>query len=392
MKFSIVTSFCNETEELINRVYDSIVNQTYSNFEWIITDDFSKDINTTIFVKSLPYRDSRIRYVDQKSKKEIWWNPQTYAVGDIIVVVDGDDITSKKTLEIYNYFYNKYPDVLCMTTEIKNFKSGQYSGSLYLNYENYNSHLHHVFDIKHDPDLIRNDVSDMLHHGYNRSWRNLPNIDFRDELDNRLIINDFIQLTRLEEIGKLLHIPRPLYVYNTRDDSISRRVDSDNDLTLATKDINESIFNRRKGRNIDTIKRIFEPIFIESNAFMDCGITNETSSKKLLFVTPHILSPFKQQLLNELYFDHNICYNLYDDDIDYCVVQFNSDDDYPNLFPIYENIRKYIGNKEVIIQLTYRDYKCDGDIFKKIVDFLYDKGHYISWFTYNNNYNHVKIY
>ena len=52
MKFSIVTSFYNEPIELIEAVCQSVLSQTYSNFEWVITDDFSQDEVTTNFVKT----------------------------------------------------------------------------------------------------------------------------------------------------------------------------------------------------------------------------------------------------------------------------------------------------------------------------------------------------
>ena len=64
MKFSIVTSFYNETPELIEEVCKSVLAQTYTNFEWVITDDFSQNEETTKLVKSLPERDKRIRYVE----------------------------------------------------------------------------------------------------------------------------------------------------------------------------------------------------------------------------------------------------------------------------------------------------------------------------------------
>ena len=42
MKFSIVTSFYN-TSEYVEKLYNSLLSQTYQNWEWIVTDDFSKN-------------------------------------------------------------------------------------------------------------------------------------------------------------------------------------------------------------------------------------------------------------------------------------------------------------------------------------------------------------
>ena len=41
-KFSIVTGFYNYIDDL-EKVYESIKNQTHSNWEWLVCDDFSED-------------------------------------------------------------------------------------------------------------------------------------------------------------------------------------------------------------------------------------------------------------------------------------------------------------------------------------------------------------
>lgn len=395
MKFSIVTSFYNEPPELIEEVCKSVLSQTYTNFEWIITDDFSKNEETTKLVKSLPSRDPRIKYVEEKFKKEVWWNPQTYASGDIVVTVDGDDTTFPKTLEVYNYFYNKYPDIISATTELANYKNGNknYFGSIYLNYENFASHLEYCLVMKNDPNIPRHCTNTLFSHGYNRSWRNIGGLDFKRDLDSRLIIVDFLQLTLLEEMGKILHIPRTLYGYNTREVSISRTIDDWNDREFRTQEIDQSIIDRRKGKEIPGIKRIFEQIFIESNAFLDCGINKEISAKKILFVTPNILSPLKKEQLKELYFDHTIYFNDYRDDIDYCVVQLRSPEQYNDFIKIYENIKKYIGKiKEVIVQITYEKFgEPDNNLFAKVKDFFAPRNG-IAWFDFDNEYITIKVY
>ena len=394
MKFSIVTSFYNETPELIEEVCKSVLAQTYTNFEWVITDDFSQNEETTKLVKSLPERDKRIRYVEEKYKKEVWWNPQTYATGDVVVTVDGDDHTFPKTLEVYNYFYTKYPDVICMTTELKNYKdtNRNYYGSIYINYENYKNHLDYCFDVKNDPNILRHGKNTLFTHGYNRSWRNINGLDFRGDLDSRLIIVDFLQITKLEEMGKILHIPRVLYGYNTREVSISRSKNEHNDQNLRTQEIDQSIRDRRIGKEINSIKRTFDQIYIESNAFFNCSINYDTVSKKLSYITPDIKTPLQQDQIRELFFDHQIYFNEYRDDIDYCVVQFNSQEQEKDFLPIYEKILKYIGKIEVIIQITYKKIdQPENNLFKPMVEFLQQR-HFISWFDFDNHFLEIKIY
>lgn len=396
MKFSIVSNFYNETPELVNDCCNSVLSQTYGNFEWIITEDFSQNEELVKLVKSLPERDKRIKFVQQQFKKEIYWNHQKYATGDIVMVLDGDDFTLPKTLEIYNHFYTKYPDVFCMTTELANYKNGNknYWGSIYINYENYNTHLDHVFDNKNNPKIERQGTNTLFSHGYNRSWRNIPGLDFKGNLDNKLVSIDFIQLTRLEEMGKLLHLPRVLYGYNTRDDSQSRKKDDWNDMDINTNDLNNIILDRRKGRDMNTIKRVFDQIFIESNAFFGSSLNYETTNQNILLITPEILSPLKKEQLKELFFDHTIYFNDYSkENIDYCFLQLNSPDQYDEFIKIYENYDKYVSKvKEFIVQITYKKIsQAEYSLAEKIRGFLSQR-HGISWFDFDNYYITIKVY
>lgn len=390
MKFSIVTSFYNESPKYIEEVCDSVLNQTHTNFEWIITDDFSQNKETTKLVKSLPLRDKRIRYVEEKSKKEIWWNPQTYTNGDVVITVDGDDHLFPKTLEIYDYFYSKYLDVFCMTTDVRNFIDNTYRGSVYINYENYKNHMDYIFNNKYDDSISKHGTSDYFGgHGYNRSWRNINGLDFKGDLDNRLIIVDTLQLFKLEEMGKLLHLPRALYGYNTRDTSISRHISEDNDFSLRTQELDQSLRDRRT-KEVNSIKRIFNDIFIESTAFLDCNINYDTTSKNILFVTPYKLSLSKQEQLNELYFDHNIYYNDYKDNVDYCLVLFDSHEQHIMFPNIYENIKKYIGKIQVLIQISYREIdKPENNLKDVLLNYLKNTSH--SWFDFDNHYITIKL-
>jgi len=391
MKFSVVTSFYNESPKYVEEVCNSVLNQTYTNFEWVVTDDFSQNRETTKLVKSLPSRDRRIRYVEQKSKKEVWWNPQTYAIGDVVITVDADDTIFPKTLEIYNCFYIKYPDVICMTTDVRNYVDGNYRGSVYINYENYKSHMDYIFDNKHDDSVLKHGISDYFGgHGYNRSWRNINGLDFKGDLDNKLVINDMLQLTKIEEMGKILHLPRALYGYNNRKESISRTSDEHNDVSLRTQEIDQSLRDNRK-IEVNSIKRIFNDIFIESTAFLDCSINFEVTSKDILYITPHILSLSKQEQLKELFFDHNIYFNDYRDNVDYCIILFDSPEQYDSFLIIYEKIKKYIGKIEIIIQISYRKINLpENNLKEKIVNFLNGKSIY--WFDFNNHYITIKLF
>ena len=90
MKLSIVTSFFN-SEAYIEEQSKSILSQSYQNWEWVIADDFSSDSTREKLIE-LQRKDSRIRLVELDHKKQLWWNPQLFSIGDIVCPVDGDDV------------------------------------------------------------------------------------------------------------------------------------------------------------------------------------------------------------------------------------------------------------------------------------------------------------
>ena len=58
IKFTIFTGFYNYLDDL-EKVYESIKNQTYSNWEWLVCDDFSEDPSVLEALKNLEKNDSR---------------------------------------------------------------------------------------------------------------------------------------------------------------------------------------------------------------------------------------------------------------------------------------------------------------------------------------------
>jgi teichuronic acid biosynthesis glycosyltransferase TuaG len=76
MKFTIVTSFY-EGSKFVLDLYNKIKLQTYTNWEWIVTDDFSSD-NAKELLLELAKNDRKVKYVEQSSKKQMFYNPQLF--------------------------------------------------------------------------------------------------------------------------------------------------------------------------------------------------------------------------------------------------------------------------------------------------------------------------
>lgn len=121
MKISIIVPVYN-TEKYFKKCIDSILNQTYKNFEVIIINDCSKG-NCDDIIKL--YKDKRIKYIKNKTNKGIGYNRNlgiTKAKGNYICFIDSDDYIREDFLELmqdkchndkldlcicdYNYVYN----------------------------------------------------------------------------------------------------------------------------------------------------------------------------------------------------------------------------------------------------------------------------------------------
>ena len=101
---------------------DSILNQTYSDFELIIVNDASPEDLDSI-VNS--YSDERIRYyineknIGGRDLVEQWNHSISYASGEYIILASVDDVYSLEYLECMNEMVDKYPEANVLRPRIK---------------------------------------------------------------------------------------------------------------------------------------------------------------------------------------------------------------------------------------------------------------------------------
>ena len=108
MKYSIVTPLYNK-QQYIAATIESVLSQTYSDFEFIIVDDSSTD-NSVEVVKS--YKDKRIRLYSKPNGGVS--SARNYGIlkstGEIICFLDADDLWHATYLEFLNKNIEKYPE------------------------------------------------------------------------------------------------------------------------------------------------------------------------------------------------------------------------------------------------------------------------------------------
>ena len=104
---SIITPVYN-SEKFLNKCIDSILNQTYNNFELILVDDGSADKSLQI-CDEYARKDSRIVVIHQKNQGQAVARNKALDIckGDYISFIDSDDYLKRNFLETYMHAAQK---------------------------------------------------------------------------------------------------------------------------------------------------------------------------------------------------------------------------------------------------------------------------------------------
>ena len=126
----------------ISETIDSVINQTYKNWELILVDDCSVD-NTSEIIKEYRQKDSRIKYFKLDKNSGVAGIPRNFGIekakGNFIAFIDADDIWLPEKLEkqmqfmqqtnadlVYTniiYFYHDGKEFYTKSRQIKSFFS-----------------------------------------------------------------------------------------------------------------------------------------------------------------------------------------------------------------------------------------------------------------------------
>lgn len=102
----------------LREAIDSILNQTFTDFEFIIVNDGSTDQSEEII---LSYTDNRIKYIKQENKG-IGLTLRlgcSLAQGKYIARMDADDISNKNRLQIQYDYLEKNPEVVLLSSAVR---------------------------------------------------------------------------------------------------------------------------------------------------------------------------------------------------------------------------------------------------------------------------------
>ena len=291
MKISISTSFYRRNH-LVETLYKQILDQTHTDWEWVVTDDFSDYGDAKDKLLDICANDSRVKYYEQSRKKECFYNPQRGTTGEIVIQLDSDDYAYPKTLEVYNHLFLKHPEVMGMSS--------------FCDSRSPNGDFR---EIQAGCDYVIGDHPTFNLTPMARAWRNV--IHSFDEGEMDYFQNDTNIVRHCENLGKWLWIPRTFYRYYYSDDTFSRlpgRSDDEFRKIEVERQYIENKFPHLHDDDKCSLSLYYQPVYNLARDFALANFNESAKRQKLLYVKEDI-KPFERALLKELFFDHDLYFD-----------------------------------------------------------------------------------
>lgn len=184
---------------------ESILNQTFTNFEFIIVDDASTD-NTWNIIRS--YKDKRVIAVQNKTNLGNYPSRNIgmrLAKGKYIAVMDSDDIAMPERLEKQHLHLEKNPDLVALGSDFE-ITPEEKKNDIPLTHEDICFCLLRKFGLLHPSLMIKTDIIQSLN-GYNEEYK---------------YASDYNLFCRLTLAGEMENLPDVLMKYRRHEKQISQ--------------------------------------------------------------------------------------------------------------------------------------------------------------------------
>lgn len=116
MKFSILSA-CYNQSKYVKDCIKSVLGQTHDKWEHIIVNDNSTDGTKELLDRIDDPRVTVIHNDDRKYCSSSYAIALSHATGDIVGIVDGDDVLKKNAMEIVAKRYDTHPDIQFIYTQ-----------------------------------------------------------------------------------------------------------------------------------------------------------------------------------------------------------------------------------------------------------------------------------
>jgi glycosyltransferase involved in cell wall biosynthesis len=220
---SFVTPIYN-TKEKLYKTYQSLANQTYRNWEWVLVNDSSDGGRTLKIAEDIASRDPRVRVYDFREKSggligEVKYRGNVLARGYILAELDHDDILTPNAAMDIHKAAQKHPECGFFYTDCTEWdeagNSLRYDPGFAFSYGNYRLEEYDGKDVwvcnQHDinPKTIRHIVGVPNHV---RAWRRETYFEIGGHNRGLAIADDYELVVRTFLHTKMCRIPTLCYI------------------------------------------------------------------------------------------------------------------------------------------------------------------------------------
>jgi len=209
-------------ESYLKEAIESILNQTYTDFEFLIINDGSTDSSKDII---LSYQDSRIRYIENETNIKLVATLNKgidLARGKYIARMDADDISIITRLEKQVAFLDSQPKYVACSSWVETFSDNK--NSKLLKYEE-----------SHDGIKVKSLYQNHFCHGASLIRKNIL-IESNLRFDSNFIHSeDYYFFIKLSELGELFNLQETLLRVRHHDSNVSvlsRNIQYENSLIV----------------------------------------------------------------------------------------------------------------------------------------------------------------
>lgn len=215
MKVTVLTPAYNRAY-IIDRLYNSLVNQTYKNFEWLVVDDGSKDNTEKLINNYIAEAKIEIKYVYQENggKHRALNKGISMIDNELTFIVDTDDYLLENAIEEITKYYEKYKDnkEICGFSFLRCFPDMTINGSKFIKDEYVSDYVKCRINEK--------TIGDKAEVYFTKCLKEFPFLEIENE---RFLFEDYVWI-KMSEKYKTVHINTPIYVGDYLEDGLTKNI------------------------------------------------------------------------------------------------------------------------------------------------------------------------
>lgn len=215
IKITVFTPTFNRAYRL-KELYDSLLSQSYTNFEWLIVDDGSTDNTEELISNFTEENHIHIRYFIQKNGgKHVAINKGAKeAAGELFFIADSDDILPKNALEKVAAYYETVktnPQIGGVSG-----RKAYYDGKLVGNNKAFSPIIADAVEIRYEQ-KIQGDLAEVFK---TQALREFP----FPEYENEKFCPEVLIWNRITAKYKLLYFDEPIYLCEYLEDGLTAKI------------------------------------------------------------------------------------------------------------------------------------------------------------------------